>query len=189
MRGQDFFFDAADGENQTRESNLAGHRSVRSHAPAGIKRSQRRRDRYARAGAVLRNRAGRNVQVHTVTLEHFGSDTKLFSVRPQIRTRGPRRFLHDLAELSGDGQTAAAGQQPNTYKPGDQVEALLLAERTKKGGWKATITGSMLTGPVQGTAPANAEAGKTVRLVIAAFTAPQTVSFWWPDSAPKAKKR
>ncbi len=85
---------------------------------------------------------------------------------------------------------ATATPQPRTtYNPGTQVDAILLSERTKKGGWKATIAGTTLTGPVQGTPPADAEAGKTVPLVVAAFSAPQTISFWWPDSAPRTTKR
>jgi hypothetical protein len=83
----------------------------------------------------------------------------------------------------------AAAQKTTTYKPGDRVEAVLLSERTKKGGWKATIKGTTFTGPVQGTPPPDAEVDKIVPLVIASFTAPKTVSFWWPGSVPGGKKR
>jgi CRISPR-associated protein (TIGR03986 family) len=73
------------------------------------------------------------------------------------------------------------------YRSGTQVDAVLLSERTRKGGWKATIAGTALTGPVQGTPPTDAESGQTVRLVIASYTPPHTVSFWWPHAAPKKK--
>lgn len=85
---------------------------------------------------------------------------------------------------------ATATPQPRTtYSPGAQVDAVLLSERTKKGGWKATLAGTTLSGPVQGTPPADAEAGTTVPLVVAAFSEPQTVSFWWPGSVPRTTKR
>ena len=93
------------------------------------------------------------------------------------------------AVAPGPARPTVAAQKPTTYRSGDQVDAVLLSERTRKGGWKATIRSTTLTGPVQGTPPADAEVGKAIRLVIAAFTAPHTVSFWWPDSAPGATKR
>jgi CRISPR-associated protein (TIGR03986 family) len=83
---------------------------------------------------------------------------------------------------------AAAARKPTSYKSGDRVEPVLLSERTRKLGWKATIAGTGLTGPVQGTPPADAVAGQSVQLVVASFTAPQTVSFWWPDSAPGTRR-
>lgn len=82
----------------------------------------------------------------------------------------------------------AVTQNPTTYKSRDRVDAVLLSERTKKGGWKATIKGTSLTGPIQGTPPPDAEVDKIVPLVIASFTAPKTVSFWWPGSVPGGKK-
>lgn len=83
----------------------------------------------------------------------------------------------------------ATPQPQTTYNPGTQVDAVLLSERTKKGGWKATIAGTTLTGHIDGTAPADAESGQTVRLVVAYFTAPRTVGFRWPDSAPRTTRR
>jgi hypothetical protein len=53
-------------------------------------------------------------------------------------------------------------QKPIIYESGDRVDAVLLSERTKKGGWKATIKGTTLTGPIQGTPPPDAEVDKIV---------------------------
>jgi len=50
------------------------------------------------------------------------------------------------------------------YRSGDEVDGVLCSERTRKGGWKATIAGTALAGPVQGTPPTDAESGQTVRL-------------------------
>ncbi len=78
----------------------------------------------------------------------------------------------------------SAGALP---KPGDRVEATLLEERTKKGGWKARHELSGLTGPVQdtGNVPASAKAGDRLTLVVASITA-REIAFRFPTGTAAA---
>lgn len=77
--------------------------------------------------------------------------------------------------------TPSSGALP---KPGDRVEAALLEERTKKGGWKARHEPSGLAGPVQNTGdvPATAKAGDRLTLVVASVTA-REIAFRFPTGA------
>lgn len=61
------------------------------------------------------------------------------------------------------------GQSTRPPRAGERVEALLLDERTKKGGWKARHEPSGLTGPIQnsGDVPATMNAGDRVEVVVA----------------------
>jgi CRISPR-associated protein Cmr6 len=56
----------------------------------------------------------------------------------------------------------------NSPKPGDRVEATLLKERTKKGGWKARHDDSGLEGPVQNSieVPSDKVAGDQIRVEV-----------------------
>jgi CRISPR-associated protein (TIGR03986 family) len=76
--------------------------------------------------------------------------------------------------------------KPATYKAQEKIPGVLLDEKTKKGGWMAVIKGTDLKGHIQGTPPSDAAAGQEVTLVVASFTPPKTISFWWSGAAPKA---
>lgn len=68
-------------------------------------------------------------------------------------------------------------------KAGDQVEAVLLDTRTKKGGWRARHEPSGLEGPVQNSAdiPGDKKAGDTLALIIASVSANrQEIAFRYP---------
>lgn len=82
------------------------------------------------------------------------------------------------------GAVQPAGALP---KPGDRVEATLLEERTKKGGWKAKHDPSGLRGPIQNTSdvPATAKAGDRLTLVVA-ISKPREIAFKFPTSAAAA---
>ncbi len=69
-------------------------------------------------------------------------------------------------------QRPAQPQQPSAPsrpQPGQRVEAKLLAEKTKKGGWKAKHELSGLSGPIQNTGdvPGDKTAGDTLTLIVA----------------------
>jgi CRISPR-associated protein Cmr6 len=76
---------------------------------------------------------------------------------------------------------AAAGAVP---KSGDRVEAVLLEERTKKGGWKARHEPSGLAGPIQNSAdvPVTEKAGGRLTLVVASVSA-REIAFRVPTGA------
>jgi CRISPR-associated protein Cmr6 len=77
---------------------------------------------------------------------------------------------------------------PSPYKgkANDVVEAVLLEEKTKRGGWRAQIKGYSQAGPIQNSdqLPADAKPGGVVRLVIAAINE-REVQFRWPASTKK----
>ena len=62
-RRQHLLLDAADRQHAARQRDLAGHREVAADRAAGQRRRQRRHHRHARRRAVLRDGAGRHVQV------------------------------------------------------------------------------------------------------------------------------
>ena len=69
---------------------------------------------------------------------------------------------------------------PMVLKSGTKVRCVLLEEKTKKGGWKASITGSDLKGHIlPGNEPPDIKAGDQVELVIHS-TNPNNLSFRWP---------
>jgi CRISPR-associated protein Cmr6 len=86
---------------------------------------------------------------------------------------------------------AAAGAVP---KSGDRVEAVLLEERTKKGGWKARHEPSGLAGPIQNSAdvPATEKAGGRLTLIVASVSA-REIAFRVPTgataSSPQKRER
>jgi hypothetical protein len=70
--------------------------------------------------------------------------------------------------VSATGSAPTPRTTPATLKVGALVEGKLLAERTKKGGWKAQESISGLIGPIQNTqaVPATANPGDLVKLRI-----------------------
>ncbi|GIW97296.1 MAG: hypothetical protein KatS3mg111_0629 [Pirellulaceae bacterium] len=64
---------------------------------------------------------------------------------------------------------------PGIPKPGDKVRAVLLEERTKKGGWRARHPASGLEGPIvnSGDCPADWEPGAEVELTVQSANAQQ----------------
>jgi hypothetical protein len=74
-------------------------------------------------------------------------------------------------------------------KAGDRVEAELLAEKTKNGGWKARHCATGLAGPIVNTAdvPADRQAGMKLPLIVAAVTA-ASITFRYPTAADEARK-
>ena len=68
-------------------------------------------------------------------------------------------------------------------RPGDRVEALLLEEKTKNGGWKAKHPQSGLVGPVQNTAevPGDKQPGETLTLIVSSVS-PRDIAFKYPTA-------
>jgi len=82
------------------------------------------------------------------------------------RLVSPARNTHGSADKGPAGlRTAAAHATPRV---GDRVEAVLLDERTRKGGWKARHDPSGLAGAIQNSAsvPADMKPGDHVTLVV-----------------------
>lgn len=99
------------------------------------------------------------------------------------------RSLIAVAPSDG-GQSGAVRRLPEAR---ERVEAVLLKEKTKKGGWKARHETSGLQGPIQnpGDAPSDAEPGQSVDLIVALANS-REIAFRWPtdrDSEPSRHDR
>ena len=112
-------------------------------------------------------------------------------MKKRVRThaeRGPRT-PKQLAAPSGSG---AGNAGPSSVLPqtGERVDAVLLDEKTKKGGWKAKHETSGLQGPIQNTAavPSDAEPGQRVNLVVASVNR-REIAFRWPATGDAGPKR
>lgn len=83
---------------------------------------------------------------------------------------------HNSSAVTSDRSGAAA----SLPKPGERVSALLLEEKTKKGGWKAKDELTGLQGPLQNSSkvPGDAVAGQRVSLIVASAKMNQ-ISFNW----------
>jgi CRISPR-associated protein Cmr6 len=68
-------------------------------------------------------------------------------------------------------------------KPGQTVEAELLAEKTRRGGWRAKHLDTGIAGPVQNSdqVPADHQPGARVRLIVAAASA-REIAFRYPTA-------
>jgi CRISPR-associated protein Cmr6 len=95
-----------------------------------------------------------------------------------------------LATRRAAGGAGGAGGSAMSLKAGDRVEAVLLEERTKKGGWKALHEASGLAGAIQNSAdvPATEKPGSRVKLVIASVSA-REIAFRFPTGAPAPEKK
>jgi CRISPR-associated protein Cmr6 len=95
--------------------------------------------------------------------------------------RPPRQRSGRLPERAAP---AAAPAVPGLPKAGDRVEAVLLKEKTRKGGWRARHVASGLAGPIQNTSavPAEKQPGDTVTLIVRSVN-PKEIAFAWPEGA------
>lgn len=90
--------------------------------------------------------------------------------------------------LRSQPQEATRTKQIAPPTPGEMVDAQLLEERTKRGGWQARHVPSGLAGPVQNTAdvPGDKQAGETLKLIVASATGRQ-IDFRYPTPADKER--
>jgi len=79
----------------------------------------------------------------------------------------------------------AAPPEPNT-----RVEAILLEEKTKKGGWKAKHEPSDRVGPIQnsGDVPADRKPGDRVTLIVMSAGVTGDIQFRWPTQADEERQ-
>ena len=74
--------------------------------------------------------------------------------------------------------------------PGDYVQAILLEEKTKKGGWKAKYEPASLVGPIQNSqdVPADKKPGDIEELRIQICN-PNEIHFRWPTEQDRQRDR
>jgi CRISPR-associated protein Cmr6 len=75
-------------------------------------------------------------------------------------------------------------------RPGERVEATLLLERTKKGGWRAQHTATGISGPIQNSAdvPSDKKPGDIVTLIVKNATEGE-IGFRYPTDTDKRDER
>lgn len=115
------------------------------------------------------------------------------------------RLLRDALEKWGVGAKTSAGYgrliAPERSelavppaaalpKPGDHVDATLLEERTKKGGWRARHIATGIAGPVQNNSdvPEEKSAGDQVKLIVASANE-QEIAFRYPTAADEERTK
>ena len=91
-----------------------------------------------------------------------------------------------LTELRNHMKSDMAASLP---KPGERVDALLLDETTRKGGWKAKHEPTGLQGPIHNSAevPDDVAAGQRVTLIVA-HANPRDIAFNWPTPEIEARR-
>ena len=81
FRSKNLLFDTADRQYLPRESHLAGHREERLQRSAGQQRGDRRGHGHTCRRTILRNRAGRHMDVDIVRIVEVRFDTDLLAMR------------------------------------------------------------------------------------------------------------
>jgi hypothetical protein len=95
------------------------------------------------------------------------------------------------AGLAGSKLGAPASQfKPSLPKAGDMVEAVLLEERTKKGGWRAKHVATGIAGPIQNSAdvPADKKVGEPLTLRVQSANE-REIAYRFLTTADQAKKK
>jgi CRISPR-associated protein Cmr6 len=116
-------------------------------------------------------------------LAEWGIGGKTSSKYGRLERAGSRP---DARALSPGAQT-----KPKVLpRPGERVEAQLLEERTKKGGWRAAHAPSGLSGPIQnsGDVPSDTKAGDKLELIVASATG-RGLDFRYPTPADEARAK
>lgn len=99
-----------------------------------------------------------------------------------------RLIAPEVATTCASSGAPAAARGSATPKAGDRVEAVLLEERTKKGGWRALHEPTGLAGHIHnsGDVPAEARPGVRVTLVVASVSA-REAAFRFPAGSSRAR--
>lgn len=109
--------------------------------------------------------------------------------------RKPRREEHkferrdgERSERRGKERDPRERQKSGLPRAGDWLEAVLLEEKTKKGGWRAQDPQTKLAGPLvnTGLVPGDQTAGEKVELIVHASNKLEMI-FRWPTEAEREK--
>jgi CRISPR-associated protein Cmr6 len=94
--------------------------------------------------------------------------------------RGGRPARQRDTAMGAAFKTALVSKAQSLPKANDRVQAELLEEKTRRGGWKAKHLDSGLQGPIQNTrdVPADAEPGQHVELTVAYVRSPEMAFKW-----------
>ena len=132
----------------------------------------------------------------TAFLEFFEGRLRDRSAIPVQPTGGrPDRFRGPAAArpTTSEPVTPVGSQsQGNSAlpSPGRPVDAELLPDKTKKGGWRARHIATQIAGPIQNSdsVPADKKPGDQVTLIVRSANAKE-IAFWYPSEEELAKSR
>jgi CRISPR-associated protein Cmr6 len=99
-----------------------------------------------------------------------------------------RLMPSDSLRTGRQPHTAAKSKRVALPNPGEMVDAQLLEERTRKGGWKALHGASGVSGPIQnsGDMPADKNVGDTLKLIVA-IANEREIAFRYPTPADEER--
>ena len=99
-----------------------------------------------------------------------------------------RLVQFDTLQSTRPARAPVRAQPVSRPAAGETIEARLLEERTKKGGWKARHEASGLSGPIQNTTdvPADEKAGDTLKLIVASAN-DRELAFRYPTAAEEER--
>ncbi|MBF2052770.1 MAG: type III-B CRISPR module RAMP protein Cmr6 [Candidatus Sericytochromatia bacterium] len=100
------------------------------------------------------------------------------NVKPRINTRYQPGIKNTTATNSTSHSNASSARLP---KPNERVKAVLLSEKTKKGGWKAQHMDSRQTGAITNSNDVKGNPGDEVELIVNSVT-PSSINFRWPKN-------
>ena len=105
LGSHEFLRKTADGHDLSAQGHFAGHGELIAHGNSSDERDQCRQQSDTCRGAVFRNGSGRNVNM----------DIRVFEIQLVVQENGfyqtdgdGSRFLHDIAQLSGEDHLAAS---------------------------------------------------------------------------------
>jgi CRISPR-associated protein Cmr6 len=124
--------------------------------------------------------------------------------RPTPAAAGPpQRRISSASALSSGGRSQSlltrvpdSSRVPPTAtvsslpQPGASVDAVLLEQKTSKGGWRARHVGTDIAGPIQNSSavPPDKRPDDTVKLFVASAT-PTEIAFRWPTEADLEREK
>ena len=112
-----FFLQAANGQHLPVQRNFARHGNVRAHLPAGQAGNQRRCQRDARTGPVLRDGPLWRVDVNVRVFKQLGAVPIFFRVRFRIGDGKLGTLFHHFAQRAGQLQLSRPGRWPRPRRP------------------------------------------------------------------------
>ncbi|MCS7016842.1 MAG: hypothetical protein NZM42_12080, partial [Gemmatales bacterium] len=112
-------------------------------------------------------------------------------VEAELKKRSSLSLPQVSSRSSGPASSSSSSSSSPTspYRTGQEVKAVLLAKRTKKGGWKARIVNSSLEGPIVNSneVPADKKPGEEIAVVIQSISG-REARFRYVPSSPESKR-
>ena len=110
---------AADGQHQPAERDFARHRHALLHRLVARRRQNRRRYGDAGGRTVLRDGAGRDVNVEVVLGEEFGRNPECLGARPDVAQGRPSRLLHHVPQLARKNDVLVSARKQGDFDEQD----------------------------------------------------------------------